>query len=63
MQVNPCRSRFTSPIPGRESGYSTRLPAAAPVTMPFQETFCAQRFAMVTDRFATPRMVDCPPAS
>ena len=29
------------------------------VTMPVQETFWAQRFGMVTDRFGTPWMVNC----
>ncbi|MGH8133899.1 MAG: VOC family protein [Steroidobacteraceae bacterium] len=29
------------------------------ITMPFQETFWAHRFGMVTDRFGTPWMVNC----
>ena len=29
------------------------------VTMPIQETFWAQRFGMVTDRFGTPWMINC----
>jgi PhnB protein len=29
------------------------------VTMPVQETFWAQRFGMVTDRFGTPWMINC----
>jgi PhnB protein len=28
-------------------------------TMPIQETFWAQRFGMVTDRFGTPWMINC----
>jgi PhnB protein len=27
--------------------------------MPIQETFWAQRFGMVTDRFGTPWMINC----
>jgi PhnB protein len=30
------------------------------VTMPIQETFWAQRFGMVTDRYGIPWMVNCP---
>jgi PhnB protein len=29
------------------------------VTMPIQETFWAQRFGMVTDRYGTPWMINC----
>ncbi|MFC6977682.1 VOC family protein [Microbulbifer taiwanensis] len=29
------------------------------IIMPMEETFWAQRFAMVTDRFGTPWMVNC----
>jgi PhnB protein len=29
------------------------------LTMPIQETFWAQRFGMVTDRFGTPWMINC----
>ncbi|WP_308365231.1 MULTISPECIES: VOC family protein [unclassified Microbulbifer] len=29
------------------------------ITMPMEETFWAQRFAMFTDRFGTPWMVNC----
>lgn len=29
------------------------------IIMPIQETFWAQRFAMFTDRFGTPWMIDC----
>ncbi len=33
------------------------------VTMPFAPTFWAQRFGMLVDKFGTPWMVNCPPAS
>ncbi len=33
------------------------------VHMPFQKTFWAERFGMLTDRFGTPWMINCPPAS
>jgi PhnB protein len=33
------------------------------VTMPFQETFWAERFGMVTDRFGTPWMINCEKAA
>ncbi len=33
------------------------------VRMPFQETFWAHRFAMLVDRFGTPWMINCTPAS
>lgn len=29
------------------------------VTMPIQQTFWAQRFAMFTDQFSTPWMINC----
>jgi PhnB protein len=29
------------------------------VRMPFQETFWANRFAMLVDRFGTPWMINC----
>jgi PhnB protein len=29
------------------------------VTMPFEETFWAKRFGMVTDQFGTPWMINC----
>ena len=32
---------------------------AALVAMPIQETFWAQRFGMLTDRFGTPWMINC----
>ena len=35
------------------------LAAGGTVTMPFQETFWAQRFGMCTDRFGIPWMVNC----
>jgi PhnB protein len=31
------------------------------VQMPFEETFWAERFAMFTDRFGTPWMINCGP--
>jgi len=31
------------------------------VTMPFAETFFAERFGMLVDRFGTPWMINCPP--
>ncbi len=33
------------------------------VHMPMQKTFWAERFGMLTDRFGTPWMINCPPAS
>ena len=33
------------------------------VTMPLQQTFWAARFAMVTDRFGTPWMINCEAAA
>ena len=33
------------------------------VTMPMAATFWAQRFGMLVDKFGTPWMVNCPPAS
>jgi PhnB protein len=35
------------------------LSEAGTVTMPIQETFWAQRFAMFTDRYGTPWMINC----
>jgi PhnB protein len=35
------------------------LSEKAEVQMPIQETFWAQRFAMLTDRFGTPWMINC----
>ena len=35
------------------------LSEAAQVAMPLQETFWAQRFGMLTDRFGTPWMINC----
>jgi len=35
------------------------LSAGGQITMPIQETFWAQRFAMFTDTFGTPWMVSC----
>ncbi len=35
------------------------LSANAQVQMPLQETFWAQRFGMLTDRYGTPWMVNC----
>ena len=32
------------------------------IEMPFQKTFWSERFGMVTDRFGTPWMINCPPA-
>ena len=37
----------------------TALSDGAKVTMPLQETFWAQSFGMLTDRFGTPWMVNC----
>lgn len=31
------------------------------IKMPFSETFFAERFGMVIDRFGTPWMINCPP--
>jgi PhnB protein len=33
------------------------------VTMPFEKTFWAERFGMLVDRFGTPWMINCAPAS
>lgn len=33
------------------------------VTMPFEKTFWAERFGMVTDRFGTPWIVNCDPSA
>ena len=35
------------------------LSEKGPIGMPFQETFWAQRFGMLTDRFGTPWMINC----
>ena len=40
-----------------------RLAEGASVQMPIQETFWAHRFAMLTDRFGTPWMINCEKAS
>jgi len=37
----------------------TALSEGGAVTMPIQETFWAQRFGMLTDRFGTPWMINC----
>jgi len=39
------------------------LAEGANVTMPIQETFWALRFAMLTDRFGTPWMINCEKAA
>jgi PhnB protein len=36
------------------------LSDGATVTMPMEETFWARRFGMLTDKFGTPWMVNCP---
>ncbi|HEV8679225.1 MAG TPA: VOC family protein [Stellaceae bacterium] len=36
---------------------------AKAVTMPIQETFWAQRFGMLTDKFGTPWMINCEKAA
>ncbi len=36
-----------------------RWPRAAPVTMPIEKTFWAERFGMLVDRFGTPWMINC----
>jgi PhnB protein len=33
------------------------------ISMPIGKTFWAERFGMLTDRFGTPWMIDCPPAA
>ena len=33
------------------------------VTMPIGKTFWAERFGMLVDRYGTPWMIDCPPAT
>jgi PhnB protein len=38
----------------------TALSDGGNVTMPIQQTFWAQRFGMVTDKFGIPWMVNCP---
>jgi PhnB protein len=41
----------------------TALAENGTVRMPFQETFWAHRFAMLVDRFGTPWMINCAPAT
>lgn len=45
--------------PAEAEGIFTALEDGGVVTMPLQETFWAQRFGMVTDRFGIPWMVNC----
>ena len=39
--------------------YDALADGAREIPMPIQETFWAQRFAMLTDRFGTPWMINC----
>jgi len=39
--------------------YDSLAEGATAVTMPIQETFWARRFAMLTDRFGIPWMINC----
>jgi PhnB protein len=39
--------------------YNALAEGAAAVTMPIQQTFWAERFGMLTDRFGIPWMVNC----
>lgn len=45
--------------PGEAERIFATLARGGTVTMPFQETFWARGFGMVTDRFGTPWMVNC----
>ena len=45
-----------------ESAYQA-LSKNANVHMPMQQTFFAARFAMLTDQFGVPWMINCPPAA
>jgi PhnB protein len=46
--------------PGDAERKFEALAEGGTVTMPIQQTFWAQRFGMVTDRFGIPWMVNCP---
>jgi PhnB protein len=46
--------------PGDAERKFKALAEGGTVTMPMQQTFWAQRFGMVTDRFGVPWMVNCP---
>jgi PhnB protein len=45
--------------PGEAERIFHALSDGAKVTMPIQETFWAQRFGMLTDRYGTPWMINC----
>jgi PhnB protein len=45
--------------PARAERIFKALEEGGTVTMPFQETFWAKGFGMLTDRFGTPWMINC----
>jgi PhnB protein len=45
--------------PGEAERIFNKLAEGGSISMPFQETFWAQRFGMCTDRFGIPWMVNC----
>lgn len=45
--------------PGEAARVFKALSDGANISMPMQETFWAQRFGMLTDRFSIPWMVNC----
>jgi PhnB protein len=47
------------PQPAEAERIFGALAEGAKVTMPIQETFWAQRFGMLVDRFGTPWMINC----
>ena len=47
------------PDPQEAERLFTALAEGGTVTMPMEETFWAQRFGAVTDRFGTPWMINC----
>lgn len=50
---------FNTPDPAEADRVFQALSDSATITMPIQETFWAKRFAMLTDRFGTPWMINC----
>lgn len=50
---------INTPDPAEAERIFNALNVGAEVRMPFEETFWAVRFGMLTDRFGTPWMVNC----
>lgn len=50
------------PDPGEGERIFHALADGGNVTMPFEKTFWAERFGMLTDRFGTPWIVNCDPS-